>query len=187
MFWIKHQLPVYKIFELDEHSGACSSSSKSQAHIMSQAHIIFNAVSCKCATYFFLVYLLLLTAKTQAFLNFVGLFAKWEACNEKGCEREARWHSLNQFKAWYLVVYNLSMLVCIMIRAFLVWRWSYKTYCSNADSVCLLVGKWTGRQEDLGPRQSWTSDSSNSGKVHLTQFCNIAEIRSAAKLNQSMF
>lgn len=39
MFWIKHQLPVSKTFEFDEHSGICSTSSKSQAHIMSQDHI----------------------------------------------------------------------------------------------------------------------------------------------------
>lgn len=39
-----------------------------------------------------------------------------------------------------MVVYNLSMLVvCTVIRAFLVWRLSHNTYNSNADSVCLLV------------------------------------------------
>lgn len=123
-------------------------------HIMSQAHIISSTVSYRCVTYFFLVCFLLLTAKTRAFPNFVDLFANWQACNEKGCEREAKWHPLSQFKAWYLVVYNLSMLVvCTTIRAFLVWRLSDKTCCSNADSVCLLV-----REVDWKAGRSWVLD-----------------------------
>lgn len=118
--------------------------------------------STKCVT-FFLVYFLLLTAETWAFLNFVDLFAKWQTCNEKGCEREAKWHPFSQFKAWYLVVYNLSMLVvCTMIRAFLVWRLSDKTYCSNADSVCLLV-----REMDRKAGRSGSSTKLNQWLIKL--------------------
>lgn len=142
MFWIKHQLPVSKK-PLNLMSTLRFVPPLLRVKLISWVKIIsLHSVSYKCITYFFLVYFLLFTAKTWAFLNFVDLFAKKQACHEKGCEREAKWHPLSQFKARYLVVYNLSMLVvCTMIRAFLVWRLS--SNCSNADSVCLL-----GREVD---------------------------------------
>lgn len=50
MFWIKHQLPVAKTFELSEQCEVCSISSKSQAHLTS------DTVNYICIPYFILVF-----------------------------------------------------------------------------------------------------------------------------------
>lgn len=109
----------------------------------------------KCIPSFILVCFLLLTVKVWIFLDFLWSFCKDKLIIKKGCERKAKWHHFSQFKeAWYFVVYNLRMLVvCTVIRAFLVWRLSHKTYYSNADSVCLLV-----RVMDWKAGRSWLLD-----------------------------
>jgi len=81
-------------------------------------------------------------------------------------------NDISQFKeARYLVVYNLSTsVVCTVIRAFLLWRLSYKTYCSNADSVCLLVREMNGtagRSWVLDQAEAVTQRATLGKRIHL--------------------
>lgn len=120
------------------------------------------------------------------FWIFVDLFAKRQAY-EKGCEREARWHYLSQFKeARYLVVYNLSMLVVCTVDKSIFGVETEPQDLLQQCRQCLSVGWGNGLEgrKVLGPGPCWTSDSScDSGKVRSTQFCCTAEISPAAELN----